>query len=252
MLTLMAKAEEFTILIGSQARGTAGLHSDVDVVRVGHKRRIPKKELRRIAAVCAHISYIDYDLQTFLSLHESGSLFIHHIVTEGKLLSGDAARWAKLVESFSVSRDLRAEINEQLRLCRWLARVDKSNPATMPLLSHMFRALKNAAIFSLAQQGRYVYDKQEALRKAFPKLTQSDVELLVTANDAYVRGAPIFTSSRYHKAAAALPDLFERVNSVAGELLRNGKNSPPNHTKRAQKSRGVRLRRRKEPIARRI
>src|SRR5438876_9276314 len=125
---------QFTILVGSRARGTADLYSDVDIVRVGHKHVVTRKQLRMLAKIGAPIAYVDYDAATFKSLHESGSLFIHHILTEGKLLAGDAVRWGMLVKTFSVKKDLRPEINEQLRLCKWLLKPEAFSHATMPLL----------------------------------------------------------------------------------------------------------------------
>src|SRR5260370_42411186 len=233
----MPKGDQFTILIGSRARGTADEYSDIDIVRVGHKRAVNQKKLARLACGDAHVSYIDYDSDVFRSLHESGSLFIHHILTEGKLLAGDARKWKQLARDFRVVRDLSPEIKEQQRLCRWLARVNESDQSTMPLLSHMFRALKNAAIFSLAQRGVYVYDKRAALRRAFPSFTTRDIELLVTASNAFVRGSPRFTKPRSAAAIAALPRLVEKLSSISGELLNNGqKTNSQRHSKGNQKS----------------
>jgi predicted nucleotidyltransferase len=214
--------QKFTILIGSRARGKGDCYSDVDIVRIGHKRAVRKKGLGRLWNLEGPISYVDYDTTTFASLYESGSLFIHHILTEGKLLAGDPVRWADLVRRFSVTKDLQSDISKQLRLVKWLARPEAFRQATMPLLSHLFKALKNAAIFSLAQDGVYIYDKREALRRAFPFLTGKDIDLLVEGNNAYIRGAPLFTSSRTLNAADALRNLCAKVNTEAGRLLRNG------------------------------
>src|SRR5260370_36279572 len=107
----------------------------------------------------------------------------------------------------------------------------------MPLLAHMFRALKDAAIFSLAQRGVYVYDKRAALRRAFPSLTKRDIELLVTANNAFVRGAPRFTKSRSAAAIAALPRLVEKLSSISRERFNNSQESnSQRHSKGNQKS----------------
>lgn len=211
----------FTVLIGSCARGTGDAYSDIDIVRIGHQRELTQAEIRKLEGNTSTISYIDYDFATFKSLHQNGSLFIHHILTEGKLLSGSSIRWAKFIETFRVTTDLRNEIDEQLRLCRWLARPKVFTKATMPLLSHMFRALKNAAIFSLAQQGVYVYDKREALRSAFQFLDISEIDLLISANNAYVRGASNLNSLPTVDRNA-LPNLCARVRQATQELLNNG------------------------------
>ena len=211
--------QEFTILIGSCARGTGDAYSDIDIVRVGHERPFPKTKLGAVPNPGAPISYIDYDAASFASLYEAGSLFVHHILTEGRLLVGDPVRWAGLVKNFSVTKDLRGEIREQIGLCRWIARPEAFTNATMPMLSHLFRALKNAAIFSLAEQEIYVYDKREALRQAFHFLTDNDIELLVSANNKFERGASHLASVAAIEAANSLKDLCARVGAAAGQTL---------------------------------
>jgi hypothetical protein len=208
---------QFTILIGSCARGTGDASSDIDIVRVGHDRAVKKAQLGTVVNPGAPISYIDYDAVSFASLYEAGSLFVHHILTEGKLLDGDSVTWARLVKDFSVTNDFSVEISEQISLCTWLARPGAFTNATMPLLSHLFKALKNAAIFSLAQQQIYIYDKRESLRQAFHFLTDSDIELLVTANNAYERGIP-HVRFPLEVGANLLSDLCARVAAGAGEL----------------------------------
>lgn len=236
------KDQEFTILVGSCARGTNDAHSDIDIVRVGHKRPLRKAQLRTLSRPESPISYIDYDNASFASLYETGSVFIHHILTEGKLIAGNPHIWADLVENFTVTKDLHSEIREQAGLCKWLARPEAFADATMPLLSHLFRALKNAAIFSLAQQGVYVYEKRAALRQAFHFLTDNDIELLLEANNAYERGASQSISSTID-AANSLPDLCARVGSAAGELLQNGNLRDSHaHPKRNRPSRAVQFR----------
>jgi hypothetical protein len=211
-----------TILIGSFARGTADTYSDIDIIRVGHQRPLTKTELGPLTNSRAPISYIDYDEKTFASLHKAGSLFLHHTFTEGRLLAGDPSYWARLVRGFSVTKNLQSEINEQLGLCKWLARPEAFSHATMPMLSHMFRALKNAAIFMLAERELYVYDKRRALRNAFKFLSAQDIELLVAANCVYERDRPPLAFLTTAESTKALQDLCARVRAVAGDMLRNG------------------------------
>jgi hypothetical protein len=95
-------ANDFTVLIGSVARRTHGHDSDVDILRIDHKRSVP-------AALCVpagmHVSYVDYDRASFMEFHTAGSLFLHHAFTEGLLLEGDATHWQRLKARFSVAKD---------------------------------------------------------------------------------------------------------------------------------------------------
>src|SRR5207247_1431685 len=71
---LGSKRPKFTILIGSRARSTQNSASDIDVVRIGHKRSVKLHNRGRKR----HISYVDYDPDAFLNLYKGGSLFLYH------------------------------------------------------------------------------------------------------------------------------------------------------------------------------
>jgi hypothetical protein len=173
----------FSVLIGSRARHTHDRVSDTDVVRIGHKRRLKLETQRPIGSV----SYIDYDLVKFSDLYRRGSLFIYHVFSEGRLLEGDRNAWKRLKNNFRVSTNFRREISQNRKFLRWLHEGEKFKGASIPYLAHACRALKNLAIFSLAEKRRYIFDKRTALRRAFPALTDEVIHLLINANNAFER-----------------------------------------------------------------
>jgi predicted nucleotidyltransferase len=177
------KIGRFTILIGSRARRTQKSYSDVDIVRIGHTELATIKERARKDSV----SFIDYDVDKFSDLYEKGSLFLYHVFREGRLLEGDFDAWNYLKENFRVSTNFKREISRNRRFLKWLQRGEKFRGAVIPYLAHTCRALKNLAIFSLAQKRRYVFDKRAALRGAFPNLPKSSIDLLISANDSFER-----------------------------------------------------------------
>jgi predicted nucleotidyltransferase len=186
------KKARFTILVGSRARRTSNSGSDIDVVRIGHKQpettksRYPKRL----------VSYTDYDTDKFCDLYDRGSLFFYHMFREGRLLEGSRTAWSCLKANFRVSTDFAEEITRNRKFLQWLQRGEKFKGAVIPYLAHTCRALKNLAIFSLAQKRRYVFDKRAALRSAFPRLSDSAIDLLVTANDSFERSPPRRLSSQ--------------------------------------------------------
>ena len=173
----------FTVLIGSRARRAVRPSSDVDVVRIGHRHSLPAHF--RATHRGGRISYIDYDESKFRELYERGSLFLYHVFTEGSLLEGDAKPWASLKSRFKVATNFREEISQSRSVLAWLQRGNKWRGAKVPYLAHTFRALKNLAIFSLAQRRHYVFDKRRALEEAFPQLRRQSIATLIDANDAF-------------------------------------------------------------------
>ena len=174
---------QFTILIGSLARRKTRPTSDVDIVRIGHRR--PLSGAFRGLRQKGELSYIDYTAEKFAELFQGGSLFLYHVFNEGSLLQGDLKVWNELKRCFKVSTDFHSEISQNRRVLTWLQRGNKARGATIPYLAHTFRALKNLAIFSLAQNRDYIFDKRRALQRAFPSLDRRSIDVLIGANDLF-------------------------------------------------------------------
>ena len=133
------------------------------------------------------VSYIDYDPDKFSRLYEDGSLFLYHIFCEGRLINGNERTWRFLKANFCVRTNFRREIAENREVLEWLQDGTQYEGAMIPYLAHTCRALKNLAIFSLAQRRSYVFDKRRALRKAFPVLEDEAIALLIGANNVFER-----------------------------------------------------------------
>jgi predicted nucleotidyltransferase len=200
------RTARFTILIGSRARRTSKAGSDIDVVRVGHKKPLARngRHQKRL------VSYTDYDIEKFWDLYGRGSLFFYHMFREGRLLEGSPSAWSCLKANFRVSTNFNEEITRNRKLLQWLQRGEKFRGAIIPYLAHTCRALKNLAIFSLAQQRQYVFDKRAALNRAFPRLSKNAIDLLVTANDSFER------SPRRHLSSHDVTE--EEINHLRKQL----------------------------------
>jgi hypothetical protein len=189
----MNSTEHFTVLIGSCARGTDQPHSDVDVVRVGHDSELLRADLgRKGLAKLAQgpTAYVDYDLATFARLFDEGSLFVHHILTEGILLDGPRSIWNAWRASFRVANSFLQETVRYSASSFWLLHPERFVHARLPFLSHLFRAMKNTAIFSLANRHTYCFEKRDCLCQAFPAMLKEDIDLLLAADAAYQRAVP--------------------------------------------------------------
>ena len=179
---------KFAILIGSTARRSQKRHSDIDIVRiVYHEPVTPDLDKSKDS----EISYIDFDSDKFSKLYRDGSLFLHHVFTEGVLLRGNRNDWNGLKEYFRVSTNFRREISQNRKLLEWLQRGEKFRGATIPYLAHTFRALKNLAIFLLAHKQEYVFEKRAALQKAFPTLDTKAITVLINANNIFERSSDV-------------------------------------------------------------
>jgi predicted nucleotidyltransferase len=177
---------QFTLLIGSFARGTGGIGSDIDVLRIGHKRRV-KRPVKLDYSL--PISYVDYDLDSFKTLFDDGSLFLYHAFIEGQLLEGDITQWNSLKENFVVSDDFRDSIEEYLQVLTYIAEYPEYERSSVPYLSNIFKCLKNIGVFRMASTGRYDFEKVNALM-AGCGLSDLDARILISANAVFERSMP--------------------------------------------------------------
>jgi hypothetical protein len=158
------------------------------------------------------MNFVDYDQSTFLKLYHQGSLFVQHMLLEGKLVWGSADSWADLRSSFRIQKDFAEEIEEHLALYRWIKEPTEFKNAEYPLLSHAFRALKNLSIFSMAQRHTYVFEKREVLAKFLPNVPAGDIELLINANRIYERNLESSAIPLEAMTQSALSELFHRID----------------------------------------
>jgi hypothetical protein len=185
--------------------------SDIDIVRIGHREPVlldngPRKREKEI-------SYIDYKPKKFAELYRDGSLFLYHVFSEGSLLQGNRRHWRILKEGFKVSTNFRQEISQNRKLLHWLQSGEKFKGATIPYLAHTFRALKNLAIFSLAQKHYYIFDKRTALQKAFPDLDSKAISILIDASNIFER------SARNRPSNALGGDTIDRVRQQVAHVV---------------------------------
>lgn len=215
----MSEGNQFTLLIGSCARGTSTFESDIDVVRIGHRRAADVSVIPEVADVLGPLSYVDYDQATFFRLYNKGSLFIKHILSEGRLLGGSKSAWSLLQRSFRVQEDFTQEIESQFELYRWLRDPSQFEGAEYALLSYTFRALKNLGVFSMAQEGRYIFEKREVLEAFLPQLPEEDIDLLIRVNRIFERHLEPSEISPELLAFAPLMEFFDRIDRTLNERI---------------------------------
>jgi hypothetical protein len=180
---------DFTILIGSFARGSEGPDSDVDILRINHRRELDWDPMDNHP-----VSYIDYSWDVFFQLFRQGSLFLHHTFTEGVLLEGDQWVWQSLSAGFCVSDDFSKEVAEYVGLLEYIHSYPGYREAYFAYLSNIFKALKNIAIFRLGEARVYEFDKRAALVKYFA-IAPAHIQLLIESNTVFEKGGTTSTAS---------------------------------------------------------
>ena len=172
------------ILIGSQARGDPHLFSDIDLVVIT-KSVLERKWFYSLLPSKINIkelSILPYTTTIFTELHNEGSIFIAHVLNEGKILYDDGYFTGLRMLPFKIQRESILFqwdiIKQRLRLYDDLSIYGE---VFIDCLSHLYSITKNIAIVTLALRGELIFNKEKALKRfslLYPDLRDDLNELI--------------------------------------------------------------------------
>lgn len=153
----------YTILIGSVAKNEQKQESDIDIVRIDNENIIERNHDWPLGP----INYIDYDFETFMKLYDMGSLFIYHIIHEGKLLEGSVDNWNCIQEKFSFTDNYEEELYNISDVIEYAFNYKIYGKTFLAFYSNAFTLLKNFSIFYLAHRNIFEFNKETAFNLVF-------------------------------------------------------------------------------------
>jgi predicted nucleotidyltransferase len=171
----------FIILVGSVARKDFNETSDIDICRIETKCDL-KRERKWPSGP---INYIDFSFDEFLHLYNSGSLFIYHVVNEGKLICGDVHKWRHLKDNFVFEDTYTGELDKIRRRFHVFLEIEIYGNKYMSLYSNLFTTVKNFSIFYLAKKRIFVFNKEIAIKTVFGDFYY---DLLIASYNYFERG----------------------------------------------------------------
>ncbi|AMM82936.1 MULTISPECIES: nucleotidyltransferase domain-containing protein [Pasteurella] len=157
---------QFIVLFGSVARGDDNINSDLDILLINIDIYESENILRQYKLPNYPHNYIEYNYDTFYKFHIEGSLFLHHIFLEGKVIYGNMQLWNKLKREFRVKSSFIDEIKKIQSDISLYRNLDFSNGFYLSVLDNIYPLLKNYCIFKLANKGIYIFNKKECIIEA--------------------------------------------------------------------------------------
>lgn len=162
------------ILFGSEARNDSTDTSDIDLLLISHgevKRRdveqiIPTSLLPKGRKLGLSI----YSEEQLISAYEEGSLFMMHLLKEGKVLYDDGFYEQLLLTPFNPSeRKMRLKLKMLKQRLEIAEDLQKFNNLFIVVLGDFFSISKNLAYVLLAMNGHFIFNK----KKAFLRLAET-------------------------------------------------------------------------------
>jgi len=214
------------ILIGSYARGDIHEYSDIDMVLITDLD-LPRSYFYSILPERLNIkelSLLPYNSIVFSELYFEGSIFMAHVLKEGKLLYDDGYFITLLKKPFKI---LKENLFFELQIIK--QRLSLYNDLSIygeifiDCLSHLYSIAKNTAIIALASKGDIIFNKEEVFNHFlhhFPDLEQEIEELkkLKTFSLIWSKGAalsrpfsPVFCKDRTQNYILNLKKIIMKV-----------------------------------------
>jgi hypothetical protein len=180
-------------IFGSQARRTADLLSDRDVLVVGEPSSARDCAVTGWEARAWHVSV--FDRPAFARLANVRSLFVQHLKQEGRILRDDGHFLAAALEGYLPKQDYTAERNDALRQIAALPCSSGSRWFDLCLSDIAYVFFRNAAILHFASTGVYCFQYDALVARAGDEfgLTDAERSVLLALRDlkhGYRRRAP--------------------------------------------------------------
>lgn len=156
--------ESFAVLFGSVSRGDYTKNSDIDILLYNYPEEKAKQKIELINLPDFPVNFVVYDEEMFWKFHTEGSLFLHHIFEQGKLIDGNDLKWNEIKQSFIVKKSFQEEINKIKREVLVYQQLGFLNGFYLSALVNIYPLLKNYCIFTLANQGVYEFNKRKCIK----------------------------------------------------------------------------------------
>jgi len=172
------------ILIGSYARGDPKEYSDIDLVLISDislsrsellATLPPRQNMKKL-------SLLPYPSGIFAILYMEGSLFMAHLLKEGRVLYDDGYIAHLTKRPFKISRE--SLLLQWKMLKQRVGLYDDLSiygEVFIDCISHLYSLIKNIAIIALALKGELTFNKERALERfslLFPQLRGDIAELI--------------------------------------------------------------------------
>ena len=155
-------------LLGSVARGNADEASDVDILVISEAGVRQSRLLRRLPPPLRQesLSLLSYSTDRWMEDVARGSLFLHHLRLEGRILYDSKGLLESGLEAIAARPpDVVGEIHMQLRRLRLYDDLDRLNGQHLFALAHLYAIGKATAIARCVGLGEPIFVKEDALKR---------------------------------------------------------------------------------------
>lgn len=148
---------------GSRHNGIASRYSDRDLLLIHHGWNDAKEEKRKFQLLGYDVTMMNEKKAIHLS--KSGSLFLKHVINEGKVISGDNNIHGRLWSLWSPKDNYQDEIDSNVDILELMCFLPRNNFSMLFMNDLLITSIRNISIRIFASRGIYVFAWEEIFKK---------------------------------------------------------------------------------------
>ncbi|EBQ9656867.1 hypothetical protein XF56_002926 [Salmonella enterica subsp. enterica serovar Java] len=166
---------------GSRHNGVVSRYSDRDLLLIHHGWKYAKGEKRKFQLLGYDVTVMNEQKAMYLA--NAGSLFLKHVIDEGKVISGDVDIYEKVGFLWKAKNDYQYEIDSNIDILELLETLPENKFSLLFVNDLLITSIRNISIRKFAAQGIYVFDWEGIFNQLYNHgwINKGEVKVLLCA-----------------------------------------------------------------------
>lgn len=164
---------------GSRHNGVSSRYSDRDLLLIHNDWLYTKGEKRKYQLLGYDVTVMNEQKAIYLAT--AGSLFLKHIIDEGKVISGDFDIYDKVSFLWKAKNDYQYEIESNIEVLELLGMLPGNKFSLLFANDLLITSIRNISIRKFAAQGIYVFAWEEIFKQLYYHgwINQAEIRMLL-------------------------------------------------------------------------
>jgi hypothetical protein len=170
---------KIAIEYGSRHNGIISRYSDRDLLLIHNGCKNSSEERIKFQLLGYDVTVMSE--KKAIHLAKSGSLFLKHVITEGKIINGEASIYNNVNSEWRPKKDYQDEIDSNIDILDLLQTLPENKFSLLFVNDLLITSIRNIAIRKFAADGVYVFAWEEIFKQLYSvgRINMNDIKILL-------------------------------------------------------------------------